>query len=101
MKLSTLLAGKKTYVTAGVGAIGAAAMAATHQASPAQAGIVILGSLLATFLRSGQKAETAKQIAGIAEAVVPFVVALAPGAAAIAATVGAVAGQIAHADDRS
>lgn len=59
--LQILLSGKKTYITASIAILGTVLAFASGQIEAVPAIQMILGSLLATFIRSGSKSDRANR----------------------------------------
>lgn len=101
MSIAKALAGKKTYITAAATALASVAAASNGQLTPVQAGVAVLGTLLATFVRSGSKADAQKATVATTAAVVaqlaPVIAAVTPGSAKVAGTVGEIASDLSEA----
>lgn len=82
MSFITALSGYKTYLAAAATALGTVAAVASGQMTLAQGGVTIGALLVASFLRSGSKADAVKAsalaAAHAADALAPIVVKLLP-----------------------
>lgn len=96
-----ILSGYKTYITAAAGVLAAAGSYAGGEISLGAAIGVVFASVLATFVRSGSKADAAaaavNAVAGVAEQLAPIAEKLLPEQAGTIDKVAKVAGDIAQA----
>lgn len=95
------LSGYKTYITAGAAVLAVAAGYAGGEISLGSAVATIFSAALATFVRSGSKADAVKSaaiaVAGVTEQLAPLAAKLLPEQAGTIGKVAEVAGEIAQA----